>query len=311
MELSIVFPVYNEEGNLVNLHKKLKDALGELRKEHEIIFVDDGSTDRSFEILSKLHKKDKTVKVIKFRRNFGQTAAILAGFQNSKGKIVVTMDADLQNDPADIKLLLDKMEEGYDVVSGWRYDRKDPFITKRLPSLFSNWFARKLVKLDIHDFGCMLKAYRREAVKNLRIYGEMHRYITAIIAANGYKVSEVKVSHHKRQEGESKYGMARLMKGMLDLLYIKFWSSYSTRPLHFFGFFGLVQYILSFLIFLEQLIKALIVKQVIVGPLFLIAVFLAIIGTQFVLFGFLSEILIRSYFSNTGEGSFIIEKILE
>jgi len=272
--------------------------------------VDDGSTDKTFEVLSKLRSSDSRVKVIKFRRNFGQTAATLAGFQHSSGKIVITVDSDLQNYPEDIPVLLNKMREGYDVVSGWRYARHDPLFSKRIPSLFSNWLTRLFFGIGIHDSGCTLKAFKREAVEGLKLYGEMHRYLPAIIASRGFKVGEVKVRHQPRLAGRTKYGVTRLLNGFLDLVYVKFWASYSTKPLHLFGFLGLVQYAIGFLIFVEQLVKAFILGQLAVGPLFIVSVLLAITGTQFIVFGFLGEIMIRTYYSSVKDTSYSIEKVL-
>lgn len=310
--VSIVIPVFNEEQNINLLHNELSDVLSKLSIKYEIIFVDDGSTDSSFKELEKLFEKDRHVKVIKFRKNFGQTAAMSAGFEKAKGEIIITMDSDLQNDPKDIVLLLDKMNEGYAVVSGWRHKRKDSFITKKIPSALSNWLARKLTGLKIHDSGCTLKAYKSEAVKNLKLYGEMHRYIPAILHSQGYSVSEVKVEHRQRKFGKTKYNFTRLLKGLLDLVYIRFWSGYSTKPLHFFGLFGFFQYFLAIAIFAEQITMMLLVwKTLVVGPLLLLAVVLLITGTLFIMFGFLGEILIRTYYANSAETSYVIEKMLE
>jgi len=309
LDISIVIPVYNEERNLLTLYKELREVLESLRKTYEIIFVDDGSKDRSYFILKDIASKDRKVKVIKLRKNFGQTAALVAGIDYSNGKIIITMDSDLQNDPKDIPSLIDKINKGYDVVSGWRFKRKDSFF-KKLSSFISNKIARKLTKLDLHDFGCTLKAYKKEAIKGIGLYGEMHRYIPALIAMKGFKICEVKVNHRKRKYGKTKYGLDRLLKGFLDLLYIKFWSSYSTRPLHFFGLLGFVQYALSLLIVIEQIIKAVVIKNFTVGPLLLLAVLLIITGTLFIIFGFLSEILIRAYYSQNKEKTYSIEKII-
>lgn len=306
--VSVVIPVFNEEKNVPVLYRELKSALGSFR--HEIIFVDDGSRDSTFEALKEIHAKDSKVKVIRLKRNFGQTAAMSAGFSIAQNEIIVTMDGDLQNDPKDIPALVAKIGEGFDVVSGWRHSRKDPFFSKVIPSLISNVFARILTGINIHDYGCSLKAYRKEALKGLKLYGEMHRYIPAIVAINGYSVSEVKVSHRKRAFGKSKYNFTRLLKGLLDLLYIKFWSTYSTRPLHFFGLLGFFQYFLAFAIVVEQIIKAFIVRELNIGPLLLLSVMLVVTGTLFILFGFLGEILIRTYYASAGE-PYVIEKVLK
>ena len=308
--ISIVIPAYNEEVNISIIYNQIKKVMGGLKKDYEIIFVDDGSRDNTFRNIENLHKKDKIVKCIRFRRNFGQTAAMDAGIRNSNGDIIITMDADLQNDPNDIPSLLRKLDEGYDLVNGWRYKRKDTFLSKRLPSLISNWLVRKLTKLRIHDQGCTLRAIRKNAVKDLRLYGEMHRFIPALVAMNGFKVTEVKVSHHPRRFGKTKYSFNRIIKGLLDLLYIKFWSTYSTRPLHFFGSLGFIQYIFAGLIFIEQIIKAFIIGRLNLGPLFLVGILLVLNGTLFIMFGFLGEILIRAYYKSEDINQ-QIEKVLK
>ncbi len=306
--ISIVIPAYNEEENVFLVYRRVAEIMRKIGQDYEIIFVDDGSSDLTFANVEKLNKNDKRVKCVRFRRNFGQTAAISAGFRMAQGDVVITMDCDLQNDPDDIPLLI-KMAKDYDVVSGWRYYRKDPFLTKVIPSRISNWVARKLTGVQLHDFGCTLKAYRREAVKDLRLYGEMHRYLAAIVGMNGYKVGEVKVRHNSRRFGKTKYNFVRLLHGLLDLLYIKFWSTYSTRPLHLFGFFGFLQYLLSGLIFVEQIIKAYLVGELKLGPLLMLGVLFVITGSLSIMFGFLGEILIRTYYGK--EEPFVIEKILK
>ncbi|MEM2918496.1 MAG: glycosyltransferase family 2 protein [Candidatus Altiarchaeota archaeon] len=311
MDLSVVIPTYNEEENLQVLYSKLKTVLENLKKSYEIIFIDDGSTDRSFEILKELHEKDKTVRVIKFRKNFGQTAAISAGFENSKGKVIVTMDSDLQNDPNDIPRLLSKLDEGYDIVSGWRKNRKDPWLKKKIPSKISNFLARKLTSLEIHDFGCTLKAYRKEALKGIELYGEMHRFIPAIVAWRGFKVSEVQVEHHRRKFGKTKYGLWRIMKGFLDLLVVVFWRKYSTRPIHLFGSLGIVLSFFGFLIGVYLTLMKIFYNQSLSNrPLLLLSILLIILGAQFIIFGLLADIMIRLYYRG-GEKSYNIERILE
>lgn len=308
--LSVVIPVYNEEKNVAQLHRELSEALQKVKLRHEIIFVDDGSRDGTFAALKQVYSSNPNVRVVRLRRNFGQTAAMSAGLGHAKGDVIVTMDGDLQNDPADIPALLDKIREGFDVVSGWRFKRKDALLSKVLPSLLSNWLARVLTGVHIHDYGCSLKAYRREAVSGLRLYGEMHRYIPAIVAMDGYSVAEVRVNHRPRAHGKSKYDLTRLMKGLLDLLYIKFWTTYGTRPLHLFGLLGFFQYFLAFLIFAEQLVKAFLIRSLNIGPLLLLSVMLVITGTLFILFGFLGEIMIRTYYAGAGE-PYAVESVLE
>lgn len=308
-DISVIIAAYNEQDNIGPLYRELKGVLESITNSFEIIFIDDGSKDNTFFILKKLHDEDNRVKVIRFSRNSGQTAAWRAGFKYFNGKIVITMDADLQNDPKDIPLLLNELKKGYDVVSGWRWNRKDRF-SKKTYSKIANFIRRFLVKEKIHDAGCSLKIYKRETVKDLNIFGEMHRYITTILLLKGFKIGEVKVNHRERIKGKTKYGTARLFKGFLDLLYIKFWSSYSNRPLHFFGGLGFVQYFLALLILVEQIIKSIILRVFTVGPLLILVVLLIITGSLSIMFGFLSEILTRVYFKAYEEDSLNIKEIL-
>jgi len=312
VDISIVIPVYNEEDNLKELHAKLIDVLPSITENYEIIFVDDGSTDNSFNILKELNKKNKKVKAIKFRRNFGQSAAISAGFDYSKGDVIITMDGDLQNDPRDIPKLLEKIYEGYDIVSGWRADRKDPFLTKKLPSKFSNWLASRLTGVKLHDFGCTLKAYRREVVENINLYGEMHRYIPALASWMGISIAEVKVRHHPRQHGKSKYGITRLMRGMLDLITVKFLLSYSTRPLQLFGIPGIISFFVGFVIGVYLTIGKLFFGMSLADrPLLLLAVLLIFLGVQFITMGLLGEIITRTYYEVQGKPIYAVKEIIE
>jgi len=239
-QVSIVIPVFNEEDNLYPLYQNLEFELNSIGKTWEIVFVDDGSKDKSADVLRTISCRDGRVKVIRLKRNFGQTAAMSAGFDYSKGSIIVTMDGDLQNDPSDIPRMIDKLEEGYDVVSGWRKDRKDPFLSKRLPSILSNKLASWLTGLQIHDNGCTLKAYRREIISEINLYGEQHRFIPAMAFALGADITEIEVIHHPRVNGESKYGITRVVRGFLDLIALKFLISYMTRPMQIFGGLGLL-----------------------------------------------------------------------
>ncbi|MBI4155599.1 glycosyltransferase family 2 protein [Candidatus Woesearchaeota archaeon] len=308
MKISVIVPEYNEEANVIPLYKKVCDALKNY--DFELILVDDGSKDKTFNIIEGIAKTDKRMVGIKLRKNSGQTAALSAGINNAKGDIIVTLDGDLQNDPYDIPILINKIRnEGYDAVSGWRADRKDPFF-KRIHSKFANYLRRRLIRDNVHDAGCALKAYKKEALEGIDLYGEMHRYVHALVALRGFKVGEVRVRHHPRLRGKTKYNYKRLIKGFLDLLYVKFWSDYSTRPLHFFGTLGLIQYVLSVLILIEQIVKALIIKKLLLGPLLLLAVLFVVTGTLFIIFGFLSEILIRTYYSSKNKKPYEIEKIV-
>src|SRR4030066_1257240 len=245
--LSVLIPVYNEEGNLSLLYGKLESALKKTKKAYEIIFVDDGSSDGTMEILLDLREKNPNIKVISFSRNFGQTSALSAGVDSWKGDIIIPMDGDLQNDPENILLLLQKIEEGYDVVSGWRKDRKDPFLTRRLPSIIANKIISLIGGVHLHDYGCTLKAYRKDILKNIRLYGEMHRFIPIYAKWVGARVAEIPVHHLARQSGYSKYGMGRVFKVILDLMVVKFLMSYSQKPIYVFGGMGLLMIIGSFI----------------------------------------------------------------
>jgi glycosyltransferase involved in cell wall biosynthesis len=315
--ISVVVPMYNEEDNVEPLHDKIKKVLSEMEagKEHEIIFVDDGSEDKTFENLLnlKVHSKskDEKVKIIKFRKNFGQSAALKAGFDYATGDVIITMDGDLQNDPEDIPKLIAKMNEGYDVVSGWRADRNDPLM-KKILSRFSNWLHKKLTGIDIHDSGCSLKAYKGAIVKDLELYGETHRYIPAMLSWQGYRIGEVKVQHHARKYGKTKYGWRRLIKGLLDILNISFWQRYHARPLHLIGGFGILTFGSGFLIGLYLTIQRLFFGVGLADrPLLLLAVLLVILGIQFVTFGFLAEITIRNYFNAPNRQTYNIKEIVE
>ena len=312
LEVSVVIPIYNEEGNIRELYTKLNDVLSIITENYEVIFVDDGSTDNSFNILKEINTENKNVVVVKFRRNFGQTAALSAGFDHFKGDVIITMDGDLQNDPEDIALLLTKINEGYDIVSGWRVDRKDPFFTKKLPSKFSNWLASKLTGVKLHDFGCTFKAYRREVVENINLYGEMHRYIPALASQMGVSIAEVKVRHHPRQHGKSKYGITRLMRGMLDLITVKFLLSYSMRPLQLFGIPGIISLFIGFVIGAYLTVGKLFFGMSLADrPLLLLAVLLMFLGVQFVTMGLLGEIITRTYYEVQGKPIYTVKEIIE
>ena len=312
LDISIVIPVYNEEENLKELYEKLSNVLRVITENFELIFVDDGSTDNSFNILKGINTVDKKVKVIKFRRNFGQSAALAAGFDYSKGNVIITIDGDLQNDPEDIPPLLKKISKGYDIVSGWRVDRKDPFFTKKLPSKLSNWLASKLTGVNLHDFGCTLKAFRRDVVENIKLYGEMHRYIPALASWRGISIAEVKVRHHPRQHGKSKYGITRLIRGMLDLITVKFLLSYSTRPLQLFGIPGIISFVAGFVIGAYLTIGKLFFGMGLSDrPLLLLAVLLIFLGVQFITMGLLGEIISRTYYEMRGMPIYAVKEIID
>jgi glycosyltransferase involved in cell wall biosynthesis len=310
MTLSVVIPVYNEEENVRLLHERLRNALDPLNQEYELLFVDDGSTDKTLPILEEIQAQDNKVVVLSLRRNFGQTAAFTAGFDFSRGDVVVTMDGDLQNDPADIPKLLELIKES-DLVSGWRKKRKDPFFSRRLPSMLANWLISKVTGVKLHDYGCSLKAYRRDVIKNLKLYGEMHRFIPAVASWYGVRVAEVETVHHPRMRGKSKYGISRTVKVVLDLITVKFLQSFSTKPIQFFGPFGILSGFLGFLILLYLSADKLLFGKEIGGrPLLLLGALLMIVGIQLIGMGLLGEMLVRVYHESQRKPIYVIKKIL-
>lgn len=312
IDLSLIIPVFNEEDNLPLLYQEIDSVLATLKKSAEIIFVDDGSQDNSFSVLKKIRQQDKRVKLIRLRRNFGQTAALSAGFDYARGKIIITLDADLQNDPQDIPALLAKIEDGYDVVSGWRQKRQDKFFTRRLPSKVANQLISFLTGVRLHDYGCTLKAFRQEVIKGIRLYGELHRFIPAIASTMGVRIAEVKVNHRQRRYGRSKYNLFRLPRVVLDMLTVKFLLSYSTRPLQIFGLLGLLSGLIGFVIALWLSYQRLILKISSANrPILLLAVLLMVIGIQFVTLGLLAEIMVRTYHESTGKPIYHIREIID
>ena len=307
MDISVIIPVYNEEENVSILHGKLVEVLSNLNKRYEIIFVDDGSKDRTFLRLKTL----KPIKIIKFRKNFGQTPAMLAGIKESKGGIIIMMDGDLQNDPADIPLLLMKMNEGYDVVSGWRADRHDK-LSKKLFSRLANKLRGYLIKDPIHDSGCSLKAFKRECFDDIDLYGEMHRYIPALLGWKGFRIGEVKVRHYSRKFGKTKYGLKRVFRGFIDLINVWFWRKYSSRPLHVFGGLGIILMFVSgvfgmYLMYLRLFGKISLVNSSLPS----LAILGMIIGVQFFISGLLADIAIKNYFGSNGRKTYSIQTIIE
>lgn len=310
MTASIVIPVYNEEENVEALHERLKEALDKLNIEYELVIVDDGSTDRTLTLLEQLQQKDQNMTVLSLRRNFGQTAAFAAGFDFSRGDVVITMDGDLQNDPNDIPKLLELIKDN-DLVSGWRKSRKDPFISRRLPSMMANWLISKVTGVKLHDYGCSLKAYRRDVIKNLKLYGEMHRFIPAVASWYGVRVAEVETTHHPRLRGKSKYGISRTLKVVLDLITVKFLQSFSTRPLQFFGPVGILSGLMGALVLVYLSIEKLILGQSIGGrPLLLLGTLLIIVGIQFIGMGLLGEMIVRVYHETQRKPIYVIKKVL-
>ncbi|MCP3677609.1 MAG: glycosyltransferase family 2 protein [Deltaproteobacteria bacterium] len=309
-KVSIVIPLYNEEESIPHLYGAIQEVMDGTGREYEIIFVDDGSRDRSFTLLSELQKSDKRVVVVGFRRNFGQTAAMAAGFDYAEGEVIVTMDADLQNDPKDIPKLLEASKE-YDVVSGWRKNRKDKFLSRRLPSVIANWLISFVTGVALHDYGCTLKAYRSEVIKNIRLYGEMHRFIPAIANWVGATVTEVETTHHPRKYGTSKYGISRTIRVVLDLITVKFLQSFSTRPIHAFGPAGLLLSGIGFLMALYLSYEKVILGYDIGGrPLLLLAILLLIMGLQLVVMGLLGEMLARVYHESQGKSIYVVKRVL-
>ena len=313
-DISVFLPVFNEEPNLLPLHVKLKQALAQLGHPAEIIYVDDGSSDGSLKVLREIAAQDARVRVIALRRNYGQTPAMAAGIDAAKGRVLIPMDADLQNDPADIARLLEKLDEGYDVVSGWRKNRKDPLITRKIPSMMANWLISKIGGVPLHDYGCSLKAYRRESLADVQLYGEMHRFIPIYASWSGARVTEIPVEHHARTMGKSKYGLSRTIKVVFDLITIKFMASYQTKRLYVFGYAGL----LTFAVSLVCAVLALLMKfaawphhaDFVQTPLPVLTMVLLVLGVQFFFMGLLAEVLVRTYHESQAKPVYAVrEKI--
>lgn len=311
MNLSVVVPVFNEEKNIKILYQELIDVLTKLDQTFEIIFVDDGSTDKSLIILSELQENDSKIVVISFRRNFGQTAALSAGFDYANGDIIITLDGDLQNDPEDIPKLLQKLSEGYDIVNGWRFDRKDSFFSRRLPSIIANKIISYSTNVKLHDYGCTLKAFRKEITQNIKLYGEMHRFIPAIASGMGSSVAEVKVNHRARKFGKSKYGISRTIRVILDLITVKFLLSYATRPLQIFGLLGFSCGIIGFCMAIYLTIQRQFYGIALANrPALLLAILLIFMGLQFVTLGLLAELQSRTYHEAQNKPIYVIRNIL-
>ena len=327
VEISVVVPLLNEVENLPELYDRLCDALSELKRTYEIIFIDDGSIDDSFSVLKEIAFADPNVKVIRFRRNFGQTAAMSAGFDHSKGSVIIPIDADLQNDPNDIGALLNKIEEGYDIVSGWRADRKDGFILRRLPSILANRLIVRLTGVKLHDFGCTLKAYRRDVIENIRLYGELHRFIPVLGNLIGAKITEIKVNHYPRTRGQSKYGISRTLRVILDLVMIRFLMSYSTRPIQIFGLMGILSFGAGFVTsaylsvgklffpggkkegWLSYFYSETSLNERM--PMLILSVLLLFTGVQLISMGLIGELVIRTYHESQSKPIYVIHEIVK
>lgn len=310
--LTVVVPVYNEAGNVRALYHEIKSVLEPLPESAEIIIVDDGSTDSTFAVLRELHEKDSGVRVIRLARNTGQTAALAAGLSHARGAIIVTLDGDLQNDPADIPKLLATLEDGYDLVNGWRQERHEPFWMRRLPSRIANWLIARTTGVELHDYGCSLKAYRGSLAKSLHLHGEMHRFIPALAADLGARITEVPVRDRPRLHGRSKYGLSRTVRVILDLITVRFLSSYSTRPIHVFGPVGILSSVLGggILAYLT-LSKILFNANIADRPLLLLGILLVLVGIQFISMGLLAEMVARTYHEAQGKPVYVVRELLD
>jgi len=292
-DLSIVIPLYNEEESLRELHQQLKTAIGRMNWRYELVFVDDGSTDKSFQVLRDLKRTDRHIKIVRFRRNYGKSAALAVGFEKATGNVVVTMDADLQDDPAEIPALKRKLDDGFDLVSGWKKSRKDP-LSKTIPSRLFNFVVRAMTGIRIHDFNCGLKAYRRDVIKSVNVYGELHRYIPVLAHWEGFKVGELPVRHRPRRFGKTKFGFGRFWKGFLDLLTVIFTTRYFRKPLHLFGLWGLATLLAGMGISIWLVVDWFQGRPLSNRPLFLAGIFLVIVGIQFISIGLLGEMITKS-----------------
>ncbi len=312
MDLSIIVPVYNEKENIPLLYQAIKDTIIPLGKSWELIMINDGSDDGSMEVLEQLAEADtEHVHVISFRRNFGQTAAIAAGIDYSSGEAVVMLDADLQNDPTDIPMLLQKLDEGYDVVSGWRKHRKDQFLTRTLPSHIANGLISKVTGVPLHDYGCTLKAYRREVITGFRLYGEMHRFIPVYANSTGARITELPVKHHPRRFGKAKYGLERTVKVILDLFVVKFLSAFANKPIYLFGGTGMLLIGISMALLLFLLIRRLGWGiSVFDSPFFQISTMVFILGFQSILMGLIAELLVRTYHESQGKRNYVVKELI-
>ena len=310
--ISVVVPVFNEEENIPELLKRIWAGLSETGWSFEVIVIDDGSTDRTAQILREQKRLYPELRVVIFRKNFGQSAAMTAGFDLARGSVVVTMDGDLQNDPVDIPRLVEKLQEGYDVVSGWRKDRKDAKVSRLLPSKIANWLIGRTTGVRLHDYGCSLKAYRSEISKNLLLYGELHRFIPVLASFQGARIAEVVVTHHPRTRGKSKYGIGRTYRVLLDLMLMLFFQKFATRPLQFFGLAGGLMFVAGMLIELYLTAQKLFFGQDIGGrPLLLFGVLLIISGLMLFCIGLLAELIIRTYYEASGKRIYAIREIIE
>lgn len=312
IKYSIVIPFHNEQENVRPLYERLAEVLDGVGQPYELVFVDDGSKDRTYPVLAEIYEHDPRVHVLRLYRNFGQTIALKAGFDFARGEIIISMDGDLQHDPEEIPLFIEKMKEGYDIVSGWRVERKDAWLTRRLPSRTANWMMSKLSRVDLHDFGTTFKAYRRDVIQNIHLYGELHRFIPALASWSGASIAEVPIRNVRRQDGKSNYGLSRTIRVLLDLISVKFLLDYSTKPLQFFGLFGLLGVGSGTVIGLVLLFKKLVYQQHIMvehGPLLFMAMLLILSGIQFLSIGLIGELLSRTYYESQNKRIYAVGEI--
>jgi glycosyltransferase involved in cell wall biosynthesis len=309
--VSVVTPLLDEQDNIRPLYEQITQTLKD-RYEYEILFVDDGSVDGSFDLLAEIQKADARVRVIRFRKNFGQTAALAAGFAHARGEIIIAIDADLQNDPADIPKMIEKLHEGYDVVSGWRKKRHDHVATRLIPSKMANWLISRITGVKLHDYGCTLKAYRKEVLAETKLYGEMHRFIPALASWSGARIAEMVVNHRPRTAGAPKYGLARTWKVLLDLITVKFLGSYSTKPIYIFGGLGLFSTLgavaVGLIVLYQKFADNFSMNR---NPLLILTAVLMIATIQFILMGLLAELLVRTYHESQNRPTYVIKEILE
>lgn len=311
-DLSIVIPLYNEEDNIEPLYADLSEALQEIGKSYEVIVIDDGSRDASYQRLKSVHERDPRWRVVRFRRNFGQTAGLAAGFERARGEVVITIDADLQNDPRDIPKLLARMAEGHDIVSGWRMNRKEPLITRRLPSQTANWLISRTTGVRLHDYGCSLKAYHRDVAKNVRLYGDLHRFVPAISSDMGVSVSEVPVNDRPRLHGKSKYGISRTIKVFVDLIGVLFFLSYFKRPLRIFGMIGVgIGGIGSAILLYLAYVRIIVGENIGERPILMLAILLVVLGVQITSTGLIADMVMRTYHESQGKAPYYVREELD